>query len=77
MQYITERITIDENMLNGKPAIRGMRISVQTILEFLSAGTSKAEILENYPFLESGDIDACLDFAAKMLDKNFQILELT
>jgi uncharacterized protein (DUF433 family) len=38
MSYISERITIDENICGGKPTIRGKRITVQTVLEFLSAG---------------------------------------
>lgn len=60
MEYITERITIDPDICNGKPTIRGKRITVQTILGFLSAGDSKEEILEEYPSLEAEDIDACL-----------------
>jgi len=62
MEYITDRITIDENLCNGKPTIRGKRISVQTILEFLSAGETAEEILEQYPSLEPEDIRACLEF---------------
>ena len=49
MNYISDRITIDDNICNGKPTIRGKRITVQTILEFLSAGDSKEEILKQYP----------------------------
>ena len=63
MNYITERITIDDRVCNGKPTIRGKRITVQTILEFLSAGESKEEILKQYPSLEYDDINACLEFA--------------
>ena len=64
MYYVSERVTINPDVCNGKPTIRGMRISVQTILEFLNAGDSKAIILENYPVLEAEDIDACLQFEA-------------
>lgn len=63
MEYLTERITIDENLCNGKPTIRGKRITVQTILEFLSVGESEDEILRQYPSLEVEDIKACLEFA--------------
>ena len=49
MNGIEKRITIDPDMLNGKPAIRGQRISVQTVLEFLAAGDSVDEILADYP----------------------------
>ena len=63
MNYIAERITIDEKICSGKPTIRGKRITVQTVLEFLSAGESVEEILRQYPSLEREDITACLKFA--------------
>jgi uncharacterized protein (DUF433 family) len=59
---LDSRITIDPAICNGKPTIRGMRITVQTILEFLSVGESREEILHQYPSLESADIDACFVF---------------
>jgi uncharacterized protein (DUF433 family) len=62
MTYIAERITIDEKICNGKPTIRGKRITVQTILEFLSAGETAEEVLRQYPSLEREDITACLEF---------------
>jgi len=68
---ILDRITIDEKILNGKPAIRGKRIAVQTILEFLSAGETESEILKQYPSLEKDDIAACLRFASKLMDRNY------
>lgn len=73
MEKITDRISIDENICNGKPTIRGKRISVQTILEFLSAGESRDEILKQYPSLNSEDIDACLRFAADLMKHQFSI----
>jgi uncharacterized protein (DUF433 family) len=73
MTYITDRITIDENICNGKPTIRGMRITAQTILEFLSAGDTAEDILREYPSLELEDITACLKFASQMLDRSFAI----
>jgi uncharacterized protein (DUF433 family) len=76
MKYIAERITIDDNLLNGKPAIRGKRIAVQTILEFLSAGESREEILKQYPSLEPEDIDACLKFAADLMNRSFTIKDV-
>jgi uncharacterized protein (DUF433 family) len=67
MEYIFgDRITLDNDLCNGKPTIRGMRITVQTVLEFLSAGDTQEEILEQYPSLEAKDIQACLAFAAEM-----------
>lgn len=67
------RITIDPALCNGKPTIRGKRITVQTVLEFLSAGESREEILRQYPSLEPEDIDACLAFAAEMMGHNYVI----
>ena len=68
-----DRITVDNNICNGKPTIRGKRISVQTILEFLSAGDSKDEILKQYPTLVQEDIDACLRFAADLMGHQYSI----
>ncbi|MFC2100841.1 DUF433 domain-containing protein [Bacteroidota bacterium] len=73
MENYRNRITIDENICNGKPTIRGKRITVNTILEFLSAGDSSEEILKQYPSLEKEDITACLKFAADLMNKNFII----
>ena len=64
MEYLAERITIDPDLCNGKPTIRGLRITVQTILEFLGAGESENEILKQYPSLEKDDLIACIKFAA-------------
>lgn len=55
-----ERITIKPDVCNGKPTVRGMRITVETILQYLSAGDSVETILEAYPFLEKEDIQACI-----------------
>lgn len=73
MEYIADRITIDEKICNGKPTIRGKRIAVQTILEFLGAGESKEEILKQYPSLQTEDIDACIKFASDLMNRNFTI----
>jgi len=73
MEYISDRITIDDKVCNGKPTIRGKRITVQTILEFLSAGETKEEILKQYPSLLVEDIDSCLKFASDLMGRNFTI----
>lgn len=73
MESLTDRITIDGNICNGKPTIRGKRIAVQTILEFLSAGDAKEDILKQYPTLVSEDIDACLRFAADLMSHQYSI----
>ncbi len=58
---------------NGKPIIRNKRISVETILEFLSAGETHEEILHQFPSLEEEDILACLQFAVKLIKQNISI----
>lgn len=63
MEDILRRITFDPHILSGKPIIRGMRISVEMILELLSKGASVEEILEDYPGLELADIWAALRYA--------------
>jgi uncharacterized protein (DUF433 family) len=59
-----DRISVDDRICSGKPIIRGKRITVQTILEYLQAGDTKEDILYQYPTLVAEDIDACLQFAA-------------
>ncbi len=71
MEYIAERITFDDGLCYGKPTIRGKRITVQTILEFLSAGESGEEILHQYPSLERKDITAYLKFASDLMNRNY------
>ena len=59
-----ERITVNPMILGGKPIIRGTRISVEFILDLLSADISEKEILEDYQHLTKDDILACLKYAA-------------
>ncbi len=70
---LADRITADPQICNGKPTIRSLRLTVQTVLEFLSAGESREELLHQYPFLEDEDINACLSFAARLLDRQFVV----
>lgn len=64
---ILSRITIDPNIMHGKPIIRGMRWTVEMILDLLSSGMTNDEILEDHPELEKEDILACLEYT------NFQM----
>jgi uncharacterized protein (DUF433 family) len=57
-------ITIEPGKRGGKPTIRGMRITVQDVLEYLAGGMSEEEILADFPELTREDIRACLAFAA-------------
>lgn len=62
---LLQRITLLPDVCNGKPTIRGMRITVQTILQFPSQGDSVEDILSAYPFLEKEDVQACVALAIK------------
>jgi uncharacterized protein (DUF433 family) len=57
-------ITIEPGKRSGKPCIRGMRMTVTDVLEYLAGGMTEAEILAEFPDLTSEDIHACLAFAA-------------
>ena len=59
------RITIEPGKLGGKPCVRGMRMSVADVLEYLAADMSIEEILADFPYLEREDILACLAYAAE------------
>ena len=60
---LLERITVRPDVFGGKPIVRDMRIAVEHILGMLAAGDTTQLILQEYPFLEPEDIQACLVFA--------------
>lgn len=64
MNELLKRITVNPAVMTGKPCVRGMRVTVSTILGLLAAGASVQEILKSYPYLEAADVDACLAYAA-------------
>lgn len=64
---MTSEISSDPRILNGKPIIKGTRISVEFILELLSSGMSVEDILKEYPTLKKSNILAAIDYAAKVL----------
>ncbi len=59
-----DRITFDPQVMGGKPCLRGIRVTVGTIVGLVAAGHSKQEILKAYPYLESEDIRQALAYAA-------------
>lgn len=63
---ITERISSQPEICHGKPIIRGMRHTVEGVLELLASGMTHSEILDDYPDLEEKDLTACLLFAVRM-----------
>jgi uncharacterized protein (DUF433 family) len=59
-----QRIGIEPGKRGGKPVVRGLRITVYDVLDWLSQGMSSEEIIEDFPELETDDIHACLAYAA-------------
>ena len=68
------RITHDPAGMGGKPCIRGLRVTVGTLLGLLASGTSRERILEAYPYLEAEDLDAALAYAAWRLEEREESL---
>ena len=72
---MAERITINPDICNGKPVVHGTRITVQTIIEFLAAGDSIEDVIEEYPSLTREDIQACLDYASRVMGNHFSVVQ--
>ena len=72
---MSPRIEITPDICNGRPVVRGTRITVDTILSYLSAGDSIEEILEAHPNLERADILACIDYARSLSKARSTILK--
>jgi uncharacterized protein (DUF433 family) len=68
MESRLDRITVDPEIFGGRPCIRGLRVRVKDILDLLAAGASPSEILRDFPYLESDDISAALEYAAQHVD---------
>jgi uncharacterized protein (DUF433 family) len=61
------RITIDPDVMGGKPCIRGMRVTVGMIVEALSTGRTIEQLLADFPYLEEPDVREALAFAARLV----------
>ena len=72
---MSQRISIDPDVCNGRPVVRGTRIAVQTVLEFLAAGDSVEDVLEEYPSLVRADVQACLDYASRVMGNHFSVVQ--
>ena len=70
-QELLSRISIDPTVCFGKPCIKGHRIWVSLILDFLAGGMPIEEILEEYPGLEEADIRACIAYGAEMARERY------
>jgi uncharacterized protein (DUF433 family) len=73
---MSERIASNPDICNGKPVISGTRITVQSVLEFLAAGDSIEEVLEEYPALRREDVTACLDYASRLMANHYSLVPL-
>jgi len=75
MNPLLERISIDPYVCFGKPCIRGTRIWVSLILDYLASGTTMDELLEEYPQLTIDDIRAAISYGAKMARERYISIE--
>jgi uncharacterized protein (DUF433 family) len=73
LSLLDGRITVVPNLCNGGPTGRGLRVTVETVLGYLSAGESRDEILRQYPSLGAADIDACIRFAAELMSHRYSL----
>jgi len=73
-QYLLKRITVDPNIMVGKPVIRGLRITVEQILKALAGGINQEDLLVDYPELEREDIHAVLLYAAERVEEEHVFL---
>ena len=69
MNHLLDRISIDPEICGGKPCIRGTRVWVSLILDFLADGMTEAEVIEDYPYLTHEDILAAIAYAAEAIRK--------
>ena len=74
-QQLLDRITINPDVMVGKPTIRGLRITVEQILKALAGGVTVQDLLEDYPELEIEDIHAVLLYAADVISEE-QVFEV-
>jgi uncharacterized protein (DUF433 family) len=65
MQDLTSRITVNPDQCGGRPCIRGMRVRVSDVLDLFAASLKAQEVLEELPYLEAEDLQACLQYAAR------------
>ena len=68
MQDLLSRITTNPQQCGGRPCVRGMRVRVSDVLDLFAAGLSAEEILQELPYLEPEDLQACLQYAAREIN---------
>jgi uncharacterized protein (DUF433 family) len=68
MVDLTSRITVNPGQSGGRPCIRGLRVRVSDVLDLFAATLTSQEILQELPYLEAEDLQACLQYAAREID---------
>ena len=68
MEHLDERITADPAQCGGRPCIRHMRVRVSDVLELFASGLTADQVLEELPYLELEDLQACMRYAAREVD---------
>jgi uncharacterized protein (DUF433 family) len=71
-----EGITIDPAVCNGRTCVKGTQIPMQTVLEFLGAGDSVEDVLEEFPSLSREDVLACVKFSSALMGNHFTVLNV-
>lgn len=75
--FLNDRIVCDPEICHGKPTVKGTRVMVQGVLEFLGAGDSMEEVLESYPSITREDVLACIASAAQVMGRPVEPLHQT
>lgn len=65
---LLDRISMNPDVVHGRPSVRDTRVRVSDVLSLLAADATEAEILDDFPYLEPDDIKACLEYAAAQAD---------
>ena len=73
MEELLERITVDPNVLAGKPVIKGTRIPIYLIIQLIASDMTIKDVLKEYPELKEDDVKAALLYASKLLEKEITV----
>jgi uncharacterized protein (DUF433 family) len=68
-----DRITVDPDVLGGKPCVRGIRISVGMVVQMVAAGKSAQQIVAEYPYLEAADVQQALEYSAALAESEYHL----